>query len=251
MSKIISVQSICSGAGRSSIAVNLAFEFAAAGERVLLIDLDENWPSIHRQLGLPNQQAAVLAAIRLLEQGKLDANAFEELSVRLIARGTSVDFLSGYGLNLNRDAINYGGIANLIQSFEQRFSVIVVDAPAGMQSKMLSAIASVATNVLQVTQTDAVSLGRFLDVQAALSVAPSAGIPTHLVLNRLRASVLGARPEWQVQQVLRDRTAYTNATVVPEDPAFDDALQRGLPLRQLGGKSKAMAALGELAARLR
>ena len=249
--KIISVQSVCAGAGRSAIAANLAFELAAGGTRVLLIDLDENWPSIHRQFGLPNQQAAVLAALRLYEQEKLDANAFEELSVRLIARGVSIDFLSGYGLNLNRDAINYSGLSQLIRTFSERFGAIVIDAPAGIQSKMLSSIAAVATSVLQVTQADAVSLGRFLDSQPGLGVSPSASIPNQLVVNRLRASVLGARPEWQVQQVLRERTNYTNATVIPEDSAFDEALQRGLPLRQLGGKSKAATALTELAARLR
>jgi cellulose biosynthesis protein BcsQ len=249
--KVISVQSVCSGTGRSAIAANLAFELAAGGTRVLLIDLDENWPSIHRQFALPSQQAAVLAAIRLMEQGKLDANAFEDLSVRLIAKGISVDFLSGYGLNLNRDAINYLSVAALIRLFSERFGAIVIDAPPGVQSTMLTAIASVATTVLQVTQADAVSLGRFLDSQPGLGVAASASVPNLLVVNRLRASVLGARPEWQVQQVLRDRTNYSNATVIPEDAAFDEALQRGLPLRQLGGKSKAVSALAELAARLR
>ena len=249
--RVISVQSVSAGAGRSSIASNLAFELAATGSRVLLIDLDENWPSIHRQFGLPSQQAAVLAAMRLFDLGKLDANAFAELSVRLIARGVSIDFLSGYGLNFNREAINYGSLAGLIKHLQGQFGAIVIDAPSGINSKMLSCIGSVATSVVQVTQADAVSLGRFLDSQPALASAPASALPNHLVVNRMRSSVLGARPEWQVQQVLRDRTNYTNATVIPEDTAFDQALQRGLPLRQLGGKSKAVSALGELAGRVR
>lgn len=248
--RIIAVCSLCSGAGRSSLAANLAFELAASGARVMLVDLDENWPSIHRQFGLPNQQAAVLAALRLFEQERLDANALESLVVRLIAKRVSVDFLSGFGLNLNREAINYTAIPSLLAALGEKYDALVIDAPAGIESRMHAAISACATSIIQVTQPDAVSLGRFIDSQPALERGPGWKVPRHLVINRLRASVLGARPEWQVQQVLRERTSFGNAIVIPEDSAFDEALQRGLPLRQLSGRSKAQAALAELASRL-
>jgi len=93
--RFIAVQGVNPGAGRSVVALNLAFELAGHGSRVLLIDLDTDWPSLHRYFAMGSAQAAVLAACRFLEQQKLDANNLENLAVRLIAKGASINFLSG------------------------------------------------------------------------------------------------------------------------------------------------------------
>lgn len=232
------------------IASNLAFELSATGKRVLLIDLDDQWPSVHRYFNLPQEKAAVLAGTRLLEQDKLDANALEELAVRLLAKGASIDFLSGYGLNLNREAVNLPSIEAFLANLARRYDAVVIDCSSGIASGMLATIRAAVTQEVWVTQVDALSLGRFIDCQPQIEAGASYSEEPILVLNRMRASVLGARPEWQVQQVLRDRTKFSRATVVPHDDSLDSALLRGLPLRQLGGKSKALAAIGELALRL-
>ena len=247
---VIAVRSVQPGAGRTVVASNLAFELAAAGARVMLIDLDNNWPSVHRYFNLPQQRAAVLAATRLFEQDKLDANALEDLGVRLVAKGVGVDFLSGYGLNLNRDAVNFQSIAGLLKRLTTKFDVLVIDTPAGLDGQMLAAIEVVVTRHIWVTQVDAISLGRFIDSQPQIEVGGLLEANSILVLNRMRASVLGARPEWQVQQLLRDRTKFTRAAIIPDDEIFDTALLKGLPLRQLSAKSKALAGIGELALRL-
>ena len=249
-SQVIAVRSVQSGSGRTVIASNLAFELAAVGKRVVLIDLDDQWPSVHRYFNLPQEKAAVLAATRLLEQGKLDANALEELAVRLLAKGASIDFLSGYGLNLNRDSINLQSIEAFLNHLARRYDALVIDCSAGVSSRLLATVQNVATQEVWVTQVDALSLGRFIELQPQIEARPQVATEPLLVLNRMRSSVLGARPEWQVQQVLRERTKFSRATVVPHDESLDSALLRGLPLRQLGGKSKALAAIGELALRL-
>lgn len=243
---MIAVQSASPGAGRSSIALNLAFESAARGARVCLIDLDEKWPSLHRFLGLPQQRASVLAAMRFLEQNKLDANALEEVSYRVVARGASLDFLSGYGLNLNQRAVNLDTAGRLIENLAQRFDLLVLDTAAGPDTPIATVAAGYASQSVLVTQPDAVSLGRFLDTQPQLRLAPA----STLVVNRMRPSALGARPEWQIQQVLRDKTSYKIATVIPEDQGFDAAMLRGVPLRMAAPKSNALAAIAELAERL-
>jgi MinD-like ATPase involved in chromosome partitioning or flagellar assembly len=249
-SRLIAVRSVQSGAGRTVIASNLAFELAAIGRRVMLIDLDDAWPSLHRYFNLPQEKAAVLAASRLLEQGKLDANALEELAVRLVAKGSSIDFLSGYGLNLNRDALNLATITKVLQHLAAKYDALVIDCAAGISSGMLSAVGVLGPQEIWVSQVDALSLGRFIDCQPQVESAQRVGAEPILALNRMRSSVLGARPEWQVQQVLRERTKFNRATIIPHDDALDSALLRGLPLRQIGGKSKALAAIGELALRL-
>jgi len=244
--RVISVQSVSGGVGRSAIAANLAFELAATGARVALLDLDDAWPSLHRYFALPQQQAAVLAAMRLVSQQKLDSNSMEQLSVRLLAKGVGVDFLSGFGLGENRANLDADLLAGLLQTLRQRFDVLVLDTNPAMDSVTGAVVATLVDATALVTLGDAVSLGRLLDAEAKLRTAAN----TLLVVNRLRASALGARPEWQVQQLLRDRSVFRQAAVVPEDQAFDEALLRGLPLRQVAPKSRAAQAIAELAVRL-
>lgn len=243
--RTIAVQGVSPGNGRTVIAGNLAFELAARGSRVCLIDLDDQRPSLHRVFGLPQQQAAVLAAMRFLEQDKLDANTLEQLAVRLVSKGVGIDLLSGYGLNLNSQAINLGSLAALLHFLTARYDFVVIDAPQEAAGAIGSVVVGAADHRLVVVAADPVNLGRLLERHADDSAENST-----LVINRLRASVLGSRPQWQVQQLLNQRTSFQAAAVIPEDPAFDDALLGGLPLRQAAPKSKALKAIEQLAMRV-
>ena len=244
--RVISVCAVSPGSGRSTIAGNLAFEIAARGSRVCLLDLDDQRPSLHRLFSLPQQQASVMAGARYAEQGRLDANTFEQISVRLVAKGVGVDLISGYGLNLNPEGLSLEGLEGLIEFLAQRFDFLVVDAPADLGSKIQAVIHRVETHRVLVVLADPINLGRLLESSAT----SEASAPNTLVLNRLRSSVLGARPEWQVQQLLNQRTSFQAAVVIPEDAAFDQALMNGLPLRQLAGKSKALKGIAGLANRI-
>ncbi|MEN9989674.1 MAG: hypothetical protein RL508_653 [Actinomycetota bacterium] len=246
--KLFAIEAVSGGAGKSTLAANLAFELAAAGHRVCLIDLDTQWPSQHRYFGLPQQQAAVLAGMRLLEQERLDYSALGNLTVRLLSKGAAVDFLSGYGLNVDTANVNWKLLETFIEFLSLSYSHIVLDLAAGVNAEAQVLASKLATQRLLVLHPDSVSVARFLDAEARITSL--GGAPISLVINRLRASVLGARPDWQVRQVLRERTQLQIQAMIPEDEMFDEALQRGLPLRQLSGKSKALAAIGELAGRL-
>jgi len=244
--RIIAVRALTGSAGRSVVAANLAFELASSGSRVCLIDLDDNWPSLHRYFGLPKQQAAVLAAMRLLSQDKLDSNALEDLSVRLVAKGVGVDFLSGFGLGGDSAEMVATQLVPLLQALQQRFDFLVLDTPISRRSEVNLALASLERRDIVVVLADPINLGRLVDARNSNQFDAEA----LLVLNRLRASVLGARPEWQIQQLLRDNSNFRQAAVIPEDPAFDEAMLRGLPLRQVSAKAKALQAIAELAGRL-
>lgn len=246
--KVLAVEAVSGGVGKSVVAANLAFEIAALGHRVCLIDLDVLWPSQHRYFGLPQQQAAVLAGMRLLEQDRLDFASLGNLTVRLVAKGASIDFLSGYGLNIEPAKLNWSLLETFIEFLSLNYSHIVLDTAAGFSTDGQVLTSKLANNRLLVLQPDSVSVSRFLDLEPRISA--QGGAPTGLVINRLRANVLGARPDWQVRQVLRERTQLPIQAMIPEDGLLDEALQRGLPLRQLNGKSKALAALTELAGRL-
>lgn len=247
---VYALRSVQDAAGKSVIAANLAFELASSGQKTLLLDLDYVWPSLHRYFNLPRHQASVLAALRFLGQGKLDANNMEELTVRLVAKGVGVDFMSGYRLGDHSELLSSSVLAQLIDYLRSRFDTLVLDCPSGMTNSVLKPIETTFTKTIWVTQIDPISLGRFVDAHETLLTSQPKTDHDVLVLNRMRGSVLGARPEWQVQQVLRDRTHFKSAVMIPDDPIFDQALLKGLPLRQISAKSKALVAVSELASRL-
>jgi MinD-like ATPase involved in chromosome partitioning or flagellar assembly len=250
--KVISVHSLLSGAGRSVIAANLAFELAATGARVCLIDLDTQWPSQHRYFGLPQDQASVIAGVRFLQQERLTKEAFQELRIRLISKGANVDLVSGFGLNLNAASLDWSSAEVFIEFIALAYSHVVIDLPAGWDLPAHRLASKVTSTRLHVVQPDPISISRFLESQVGRQASGS--VQAHgqelLVINRLRASVLGARPEWQVRQTLKDRIVMPILGVLPEDSALDQAMLQGVPLRQLGGKSKFRGALNELAGRL-
>jgi MinD-like ATPase involved in chromosome partitioning or flagellar assembly len=255
--ELILVQGVNSGAGRSTVALNLAFELAGMGARVCLVDLDAQWPSLHKHLALNQQQASVLAACRFLEQGKLDANAYESLVVRVVAKGASIDFLSGYGLDHVGDALSGESLTQLMQHLLAKYDYVVADtaiaaafqnAPAeAAAATVIAQLTSLASKSVIVTLSDPISLGRFVESQGVLQVAPAA----ILVVNRFRQSALGGRPHWQLQQVLSSNTGHTSAALIPEDAEFDAAMLQGVPLRQVSTKTPAFKAIGELALTIR
>jgi len=246
--KIISVHSLLAGAGRSVIAANLAFELAAKGARVCLLDLDTVWPSQHRYFGLPQDQASVIAAMRYLQQERLTKEAFQELRIRLVSKGANVDLVSGFGLNLNPVGLDWASVELFIEFVALAYTHIVIDLPPGRDLPAHRIAGKVSSSRLHIVQPDPISLGRFLEPQAA--TLPIAAGQDLLVINRLRPSVLGARPEWQVRQTLKDRVSTPILGVLPEDQTLDQAMLQGAPLRQLGGKSKFRQALVVLATRL-
>jgi MinD-like ATPase involved in chromosome partitioning or flagellar assembly len=247
--RIIAIRSVSPSAGRTVLAANLAFELASLGRSVCLVDLDFRYPTLHRYFGIASPKAAVLAGARLLEQNRLDQSALDQLKVRLVSKGVGVEFLAGYGLAQNQDVINWQSVQQFLDCLAQRYQVVLLDAAFGFGHDSHRLVDQAAQQNLWITQPDAVSIGRFIDAQGLLGNTQSTG-ENLLAVNRVRASVLGARPDWQIQQVLKDRTSMKISAMLPQDEAFDQAMLQGLPLRQVAGRSKALAALSQLAKRL-
>jgi len=53
--RVLMISSAVAGEGKSTSSANLARQFAALGQRVLLIDVDLRKPSLHRQFDVPNE----------------------------------------------------------------------------------------------------------------------------------------------------------------------------------------------------
>jgi MinD-like ATPase involved in chromosome partitioning or flagellar assembly len=105
-----------------------------------------------------------------------------------------------------------------------------------------------ASRRLFVVPAETVGLARLASVATDLE-AGSLG-QLEIVLNRANIGSAGGRSAAQLHKAVRDFTSIPVAAVIPSDQLFDEAAARGMPLRQAGQKSKALAAIGDLAERL-
>jgi MinD-like ATPase involved in chromosome partitioning or flagellar assembly len=227
------------------LAVNLAFELAARGSKVCLVDLDELFPAIHDYFALPQRQASVLAGIRLIAQDRLHEDKLAELVSRLVCKGAALDYLSGFGLNEN--PIDYVHLERLISRLCERYEFVVLDSSANATAEAAGLVNQLAHRRLLVIPADSVGLARMAALSSQLETESLGQL--EVVLNRAYTGSSG-RTSAQLQKSVRDITALPLAAIIPEDQQLEEAGARGVPLRQLGQKSKALSAIGDLAQRL-
>jgi MinD-like ATPase involved in chromosome partitioning or flagellar assembly len=164
----------------------------------------------------------------------------------LVSKGAALDYLSGFGLAGNE--IDFDQLERLLQALCERYEFVLVDIAAHASERMRELGRKVASRRLFVVLAENVGLARLASASPALE-SESLG-QLEIVLNRANLGVAGARTAAQIHKAVRELTAIPVAAVIPSDQIFDEAAARGMPLRQTGQKSKALAAIGELAERL-
>lgn len=237
--------------GRTTVAVNVAAELAAAGRRTLLVDADTYGGSVAQVVGMLDEAPGLAAAARAAGQGTLDlmtlarltptiapdlrvlsgisrADRWPELpsssldAVWTVARGLAEWTVVDCGFCLEQDeALSYDTRAPrrnaaTLSALEAADVVVVVGAgdPVGIQRLVRG-------------------LGELTDLGLG---------STRLVLvNRVRASVAGPHPAAGV----------SDAHLVPDDrPALDTALLEARTLREAAPGSPVRRALAGVAARV-
>jgi succinoglycan biosynthesis transport protein ExoP len=123
--RVLMISSVLKGEGKSTVAVNLAREAAAAGERVLLIDADLRRPSLAAALGLRGDRGLA----RLLS-GSGDQRYLIQLEpragVRVIAGSESMPGAQALRL------LSSEGMNELLWAARRNFDLVVIDtAPLG------------------------------------------------------------------------------------------------------------------------
>lgn len=117
--RVIVVTSAVPGEGKSSTAVNIAIVFAEAGQRVLVIDGDLRRPKVAEYLGI---EGAVGLTNLLAGQAQPD-DVIQRWGARLWA------LPSGFLPPNPSELLASNHMADLLQSFRERFDVVVIDSP--------------------------------------------------------------------------------------------------------------------------
>jgi Flp pilus assembly CpaE family ATPase len=247
--------------GRTSLAIALAGEIAATGTSVALADADTHGAAVAPSLGLLDEAPGFAAACRLAGTGSLTAAELDRVAARS-RRGFTV--LTGINRPARWPELTAERVAGVMDAVRSWAGTTIVDVAASLEQdeELVSDVAAPRRNaatvevlrradrVVAVGAADPVGLARFLrgHVELLEHVTPDR---VTVVINKVRASVVGLDPAAQVKSTLERFGGVTPAYLVPWDPAgFDAALLSGRGLAEAAPRSPARAVIRKLAADL-
>ncbi len=181
--RVITVMSPKGGAGKTTVASNLAVRLgAAAPDRVALIDLDLQFGDAGSALGL-GPQSTVADAARASD--KLDSTT---LKVFLEPRPGGLYLLAGPHFPAEADDIEPAAVGKMIEILASEFDYVVVDTASGLDEYALAA-ADRSDDLVLVCATDVPSVRGLRKALDAFDLLGMTRQRRHLVLNRADARV--------------------------------------------------------------
>lgn len=240
--RIIAVLGTHGAPGRTTVAVNLAAELALAGEQVLLVDLDAVAASIAAVLGLSDESAGIAALAHGAVRGS-DSGPLIDRHAVVIAPHLRV--ITGMAHASRWAELSDPALEALWPAMRAAADIVVIDTAAPVGGERDTAVTAAAA------EADAlVMVGSAEPPQVARLVRAAADLPraAHVVVNRVRASVAGPRPEEAIAGVLARHTSLRELWPLPWDPhACDDALREGRTLAESAPRSGLRRAIQALA----
>ncbi|WP_261565285.1 AAA family ATPase [Frankia gtarii] len=259
--RVIAVWGPAGAPGRTTIALCLAAEIAALGTSTLLVDADSYGGAIGQLVGLLEEAPGLAAAARSANQGLLDVPRLALLCRDL---GEGLRVLPGISRPSRWPELRPASIETVLSMARRLASYVVVDCgfcleadeelsfdtAAPRRNGATLAVLEAADVVLAVASAEPVGLVRFVRGLADLRETVPAADPL-VVVNRLRASVVGGDPAREVSRAILRHTGTEPVALVPYDLAGLDAAQvAGQLLRDIAPTSPARLAIRDLATRL-
>ncbi|WEO79270.1 hypothetical protein BJQ94_03870 [Cryobacterium sp. SO2] len=250
---VIAVWGPAGAPGRTTLAINIAAEIAAAGHTVVLADVDTYSGSIAPSLGLLDEAPGFAAACRLAGSDALTRTEFERIAHRYNSPRGAFWVLTGIGQPSRWPELSAQRVGDAILALRRWADYVVLDTGFSLESDeeissdlfaprrnaaTLAALGS-ADRVVACGLADPVGMARFLRAWADLTEVITTN-RVHVVMNRVRASAVGLGPAGQVQSALRRFGGIDAAALVPHDQAgVDAAVLTGRTLRDAAPRSPA------------
>lgn len=235
--RVIAVLSPKGGAGKTTVAVNLATALAqSAPGRVAILDLDLQFGDVASALGL-GPQSTVADAARL--GSHMDSTA---LKVFLEPHSSGLYALVGPHFPAEAEEVSAVTVGHMIDILAGEFSFVVVDTAAGLDEFALAAVER-ADDLALVCVPDVPSVRGLRKALDALDLLGMTKARRHLVLNRGDDKV-GLSTE-DVEATI----GLPVAASVPTSRSIQISINQGVPLTSSDPRSPAGRALGGLAGR--
>jgi Flp pilus assembly CpaE family ATPase len=244
--------------GRTTVAVGVAGELAAAGLPTLLADADTYGGAVAQLLGLLDEAPGLAAAARLANLGQLDLAALARVAP-VATRHLRV--LTGISRAERWTELRPAALEEVWTRARSLAAVTVVDCGFSLeQDEELSfdtaaprrngatlATLAAADTVVAVGAADPIGVHRLVRGLGDLHEAVP-GVRPVVVLTKVRPSVVGADPQAQLAAALERYAGVHDPRFVPHDSEpLDDALRQGRLLSEVAPDSAVRLALRDLA----
>ena len=239
--------------GRTSLALNLAYEFAELGRRTILIDLDTQAPSLATLLGVASPGAGLAGAARLIRQGRFDREQLDRLSLQVKHRKANFHCLTGLSSSRRWGEVTEDTVTQLLSLCRFEFEIVILDlsnnlesnltAPSTASQRNAAARTALASCDLAITVLNGseLTLSRYLQVFSDLQELQTNRL---IILNRTETNP-------RVAAALKALTKEAVYAAIPDDSAsFELAESEHLPLALARRKSPARNAIAALAHKL-
>jgi MinD-like ATPase involved in chromosome partitioning or flagellar assembly len=257
---IIAVWGPAGAPGRTTVALNLASELARLGQPTVLVDADTYGGCISQALSLLDEAPGLAAATRSADQGSLDLPALARLAPE-VSPGLRV--LTGIPKAERWPELRAAALEHVLTLTRRlaRFTVIdcgfsleddeelSYDTLAPRRNAATLTSLAVADQVLAIGAGDPIGLQRLVRGLQELGTIASPS-PT-IVINRVRASAVGPRPESRIRDALTRFAGIDDPRFIPDDPGtLDRALLAGQSLAEAAPDSDVRKTLVALASEI-
>jgi Flp pilus assembly CpaE family ATPase len=256
--RLVAVWGPTGAPGRTTVAVGLAGEIAAAGTSTLLADADVYGGVVAQVLGLLDESPGLAAAARAANSGTLDLAALGRLAPQVTPR---LRVLTGISRAQRWPELRPAALEQVWDSARGLAPVTVVDCGFCLEHDEEIAFDTAAPRrngatlttlrcadvVVAVGAADPVGMQRLVRGLAELKEVHPEVVP-RVVVNRVRRTSAGRAPETQLREALARYAGVRDVAFVPDDrDAVDAALLQGRLLAEVAPGSPARRALAELA----
>jgi MinD-like ATPase involved in chromosome partitioning or flagellar assembly len=260
---VIAVWGPSGAPGRTTLAINIAAEIAAAGHAVALVDVDSYGGGIAPALGMLDESPGFAAACRLAGTGSLTRQELERIAQRYNSPRGAFWVLTGIGRSSRWPELSGDRVSKTIEVLRNWADYVVLDTGFSLESDeeissdLFAPRRNAATftalraadHVVACGLADPVGLARFLRSWADLAEAVSTD-RVSVVMNRVRPSAVGIDANRQVIAALRRFGGIHAPFLVPHDQAgADAAVLTGRTLRDAAPKSPARTGILRLVQR--
>ncbi len=250
---VIAVHGPPGSTGKSSIALNLAYEFAELGKNTLLIDLDTHSPSIAQLMSITEPSAALAGCARLIRQSRFDREHLNRLSVNIKHRRANFRLLAGLSSPRRWGEISPETVTQLLNLARYEFELVILDLSSDIEDNLTSNTQPISRNsatraalkasdfAITIVNRSTLSLSRYLNDFAELQeIQPN----RLLLLNRSESNQ-------KIATTLKALTKESIFATIPDDPtSFELAESEHLPLALARRKSPARNAIAAIANKL-